>query len=70
MNYLNLNLTKYVHGKYAGKKHTQKRKEFLSNGYIYCVPDLQDSHLLTSVLSKLIYTFYTFLIESIEMKKE
>ena len=26
MNYLDLNLTKCVHGKYAGKKHTKKEK--------------------------------------------
>ena len=26
MNYLDLNLTKYVHGKYARKKHTKKEK--------------------------------------------
>ena len=37
--------------------------------YIYCVPGLEDSSLLTPVLPKLIYTFYTFLIEPIEMKK-
>ena len=69
MNYFDLNLTKYVHGKYAGKKHT-KKKRILSNGYIYCVPGLEDSYLLTSVRPKLIYTFYTFLIEPIGMKKE
>ena len=52
------------------ERNTQKRKRILSNGYIYCVPGLEDSYLLTSVLPKLIYTFYTFLIEPIEMKKE
>ena len=38
------------------ERNTQKKKRILSNGYIYCVPGLEDSYLLTSVLPKLIYT--------------
>ena len=51
------------------ERNTQKKKRILSNGYIYCVPGLEDSYLLTSVLPKLIYTFYTFLAFSINNHK-